>query len=75
MNIEAEKLRILDAIINVKDINLLHQVRELLNKEKSNKYNLTTDQIEELELRKSRHKNGLSESYNWKEVKMLIRKQ
>jgi len=74
MSLETEKIRLVDAIIKVKDITLLHQVRDILNKEKSDKYSLSADQIEELELRRSNHKKGISKSYSWEETKELVRK-
>ncbi|MFT6338587.1 MAG: hypothetical protein ACJATI_005362 [Halioglobus sp.] len=72
MSLETEKIRLVDAIIKVKDITLLHQVRDVLNKGKTNKYTLNADQIEELELRRSNHKKGISKSYSWEEAKELI---
>ncbi len=74
MSLETEKIRLVDAIIKVKDITLLHQIRDVLNKEESSKYSLSSDQIEELELRRSNHKKGISKSYSWEKAKELIRK-
>lgn len=74
MSLEAEKIKLMNAIIQVQDIDLLHQLSDMLNKENSNKFSLNSDQIEELEIRRANHKKGKTRSYNWKEIKELVRK-
>ena len=75
MNLELEKIKLVDAIIKIQDIDLLHQLRDIVNKEKSDKYSLSTEQIEILERRRTNHLNGSSKSYSWKDIKSKVAQQ
>lgn len=78
MNIQADINWIISELRSVQDPNLIEAFKNMLAYRRTKQIEptesvLSPSQIEELEKRVERHKNGESASYSWEETKEKIR--
>jgi len=70
MNLQAEKMELIEMLINTRKAAVLKKVRELLEEERGG---LTEDDYKIIDSRRERHLNRESKSYSWEEAKQKIR--
>lgn len=70
MDMQIEKMELIELIINTKKDSVLKKLRTVL--EKSNQLNLSEDEYKIIDQRRENHLKSVSKSYSWQEVKENI---
>jgi hypothetical protein len=70
MNMQIEKMELIELIINTKTDSVLKKLRSVL--EKSNQLNLSEAEYKIIDQRRENHLKSNSKSYTWKQVKENI---
>lgn len=71
MDVQIEKMELIELIINTKNDSILKKLRSVL--EKDNQLTLTEQEYEIIDQRRSNHLSGKSKSYSWEQVKANIK--
>jgi Putative addiction module component len=67
MDLQLEKIELIELLLNTKEESVLKKLRKIL--EKNQIPDLTPEQYSIIEQRRENHLTGKSKSYNWDEVK------
>ncbi len=70
MDLQLEKMELIELIINTKKDSVIKKLKMVL--EKDNNLNLSIDEYKIIDERRKNHLNGNSESYSWRQVKENI---
>ncbi len=70
MDLQLEKMELIEFIINTKKDSVIKKLKMVL--EKDNNLNLSIDEYKIIDERRENHLNGNSKSYSWKQVKENI---
>ncbi len=70
MDMQIEKMELIELIINTKTDSVLKKLRMVL--EKDNQLNLTPEEYKIIDERRENHMSGKSKSFSWKQVKENI---
>lgn len=71
MDVQIEKMELIELIINTKNDSILKKLRSVL--EKDNQLTLTEQEYEIIDQRRLNHFSGKSKSYSWEQVKANIK--
>ena len=70
MDLQIEKMELIELIINEKTDSVLKKIRSVL--EKNNQLNLSQEEYKIIDERRTNHISGSTKSYSWDQVKETI---